>query len=174
VVNLAGVRGRRSILPREICGVVSNSGLSDPQGSKIAAQKSAEGIVGGCLSNRRRPERWKRQVGGAFSHWPSGSRCGGSQYRRRRAACDCSAFRRCSTVSSSRGAAGAATRVGPDVLGRELRLPAWALRASSGRQGAGALAQMVEELTRYLTGWRGYFGFCQTPSKVAPSWSGKT
>ncbi|HKG59159.1 MAG TPA: group II intron maturase-specific domain-containing protein, partial [Pyrinomonadaceae bacterium] len=23
---------------------------------------------------------------------------------------------------------------------------------------------MVAQLTRYLTGWRGYFGFCQTPS----------
>ena len=23
---------------------------------------------------------------------------------------------------------------------------------------------MVEQLGRYLTGWRGYFGFCQTPS----------
>ena len=23
---------------------------------------------------------------------------------------------------------------------------------------------MVEQLSRYLTGWRGYFGFCQTPS----------
>ena len=27
-----------------------------------------------------------------------------------------------------------------------------------------SLAQMVAELARYLTGWRGYFGFCQTPS----------
>ena len=23
---------------------------------------------------------------------------------------------------------------------------------------------MVAQLSRYLTGWRGYFGFCQTPS----------
>lgn len=26
------------------------------------------------------------------------------------------------------------------------------------------LERMVEELARYLRGWRGYFGFCQTPS----------
>ncbi|CAN7520423.1 hypothetical protein LJR220_004720 [Bradyrhizobium sp. LjRoot220] len=25
-------------------------------------------------------------------------------------------------------------------------------------------AQTVKELSAYLTGWRGYFGFCQTPS----------
>jgi group II intron reverse transcriptase/maturase len=27
-----------------------------------------------------------------------------------------------------------------------------------------SLAQMIEELARYLTGWRAYFGFCETPS----------
>jgi RNA-directed DNA polymerase len=27
-----------------------------------------------------------------------------------------------------------------------------------------SLAQIVEELSVYLTGWRGYFGFCETPS----------
>jgi RNA-directed DNA polymerase len=27
-----------------------------------------------------------------------------------------------------------------------------------------SLERMVEQLSRYLTGWRGYFGFCQTPS----------
>jgi RNA-directed DNA polymerase len=27
-----------------------------------------------------------------------------------------------------------------------------------------SLERMVEELARYLAGWRGYFGFCQTPS----------
>jgi RNA-directed DNA polymerase len=26
-----------------------------------------------------------------------------------------------------------------------------------------SLAQIIEELTPYLIGWRGYFGFCQTP-----------
>jgi len=36
-----------------------------------------------------------------------------------------------------------------------------------------SLAQMVEELSRYLTGWLGYFGFCQTPSvlKHLESWT---
>ena len=29
--------------------------------------------------------------------------------------------------------------------------------------GASACEQMVEQLTHYLIGWRGYFGFCQTP-----------
>ncbi len=27
-----------------------------------------------------------------------------------------------------------------------------------------SLKQIVKELSAYLTGWRGYFGFCQTPS----------
>jgi RNA-directed DNA polymerase len=27
-----------------------------------------------------------------------------------------------------------------------------------------SLSQMVQELTTYLTGWRGYFGYCETPS----------
>ena len=26
-----------------------------------------------------------------------------------------------------------------------------------------ALQQLIEDLTPYLIGWRGYFGFCQTP-----------
>ena len=35
-----------------------------------------------------------------------------------------------------------------------------------------SIEQMVEELGRYLTGWKGYFGFCQTPSvlKNLESW----
>src|SRR3981189_3647452 len=32
------------------------------------------------------------------------------------------------------------------------------------RTGGRSLAQIVNELSVYLTGWRGYFGFCQTPS----------
>jgi RNA-directed DNA polymerase len=32
------------------------------------------------------------------------------------------------------------------------------------RTGGQSLPQVVEELARYLTGWRGYFGFCETPS----------
>ena len=30
-----------------------------------------------------------------------------------------------------------------------------------------SLDRMVEQLSRYLTGWRGYFGFCETPSVFA-------
>jgi RNA-directed DNA polymerase len=30
-----------------------------------------------------------------------------------------------------------------------------------------SLPQMVEQLFRYLNGWRAYFGFCQTPSVLA-------
>jgi len=30
-----------------------------------------------------------------------------------------------------------------------------------------SLQRMVNELTVYLCGWRGYFGFCQTPSELA-------
>jgi RNA-directed DNA polymerase len=26
------------------------------------------------------------------------------------------------------------------------------------------MEQRIEELTQYLRGWRGYFGFCETPS----------
>jgi RNA-directed DNA polymerase len=34
------------------------------------------------------------------------------------------------------------------------------------------MGERLEELKRYLTGWRGYFGFCQTPSvlKELDSW----
>jgi len=34
------------------------------------------------------------------------------------------------------------------------------------RKGA-SMGTRIEELKRYLTGWRGYFGFCQTPSVLA-------
>ena len=35
-----------------------------------------------------------------------------------------------------------------------------------------SLKRMVEQLRQYLTGWRGYFGFCETPSvlKELDSW----
>ncbi len=32
-----------------------------------------------------------------------------------------------------------------------------------------SLAQLIEELAPYLIGWRGYFGFCQTP-ECSPTW----
>ena len=41
------------------------------------------------------------------------------------------------------------------------------------RKAKGAsMTQMIQELSRYLRGWRGYFGFCQTPSvlETLDSW----
>jgi RNA-directed DNA polymerase len=38
------------------------------------------------------------------------------------------------------------------------------VRETTRRTRGKSLAQIVEELARYLTGWRAYFGFCQTPS----------
>ena len=32
------------------------------------------------------------------------------------------------------------------------------------RTRGASLARIVDELSRYLVGWRGYFGFCETPS----------
>jgi RNA-directed DNA polymerase len=38
------------------------------------------------------------------------------------------------------------------------------IRELTKRNRGVSLERMVEELARYLAGWRGYFGFCQTPS----------
>jgi RNA-directed DNA polymerase len=38
------------------------------------------------------------------------------------------------------------------------------VRELTRRTGGRSLAQIVKELSVYLVGWRGYFGFCQTPS----------
>jgi len=38
------------------------------------------------------------------------------------------------------------------------------IRVLTKRNRGVSLEQMVQELRRYLIGWRGYFGFCQTPS----------
>ena len=38
------------------------------------------------------------------------------------------------------------------------------IRGMTRRLGRWSIEQMVRHLTRYLLGWRGYFGFCQTPS----------
>lgn len=43
----AGVQRRQLNLPQEICVAASKSGLSESQGLLSAAQKSAEGIIGG-------------------------------------------------------------------------------------------------------------------------------
>jgi RNA-directed DNA polymerase len=38
------------------------------------------------------------------------------------------------------------------------------VRELTRRTGGQSLSQVVKELSRYLVGWRGYFGFCETPS----------
>src|SRR5215468_10413313 len=38
------------------------------------------------------------------------------------------------------------------------------VRELTRRTGGKSLAQVAKELSTYLVGWRGYFGFCQTPS----------
>jgi RNA-directed DNA polymerase len=51
-------------------------------------------------------------------------------------------------------------RIAPQVIARlkgRIRELTWRTRGAS-------LAGIVEELSRYLVGWRGYFGFCETPS----------
>jgi RNA-directed DNA polymerase len=37
------------------------------------------------------------------------------------------------------------------------------VRELTSRTGGRSLEQVIPELSRYLTGWRGYFGFCETP-----------
>jgi RNA-directed DNA polymerase len=38
------------------------------------------------------------------------------------------------------------------------------VRGLTRRTGGRSLSQVAKELSRYLIGWRGYFGFCETPS----------
>ena len=51
-------------------------------------------------------------------------------------------------------------RIAPQALVRFKGRVRELTRRTSGR----ALAQTVKELSVYLIGWRGYFGFCETPS----------
>jgi RNA-directed DNA polymerase len=51
-------------------------------------------------------------------------------------------------------------RIAPQALTRFKARVRELTRRTCGRN----LAQIVKELSVYLTGWRGYFGFCQTPS----------
>jgi RNA-directed DNA polymerase len=51
-------------------------------------------------------------------------------------------------------------RIAPQALARFKARVRELTRRSRGR----SLAQIVKELSVYLIGWRGYFGFCQTPS----------
>jgi RNA-directed DNA polymerase len=53
-------------------------------------------------------------------------------------------------------------RIAPQVLARFKARVRELTRRSCGR----SLAQIVKELSVYLIGWRGYFGFCQTPSTL--------
>jgi RNA-directed DNA polymerase len=47
------------------------------------------------------------------------------------------------------------------------------VRELTRRTGGRSLAQVIKELSSYLSGWRGYFGFCQTPSvlRVLDQWT---
>lgn len=40
------------------------------------------------------------------------------------------------------------------------------VREPTARNGGRSLAQIIPELSRYLIGWRGYFGFCETPGEL--------
>jgi RNA-directed DNA polymerase len=51
-------------------------------------------------------------------------------------------------------------RIAPQVIARFKAKVLELTRRTGGR----SLAQIVKELSVYLIGWRGYFGFCQTPS----------
>jgi len=51
-------------------------------------------------------------------------------------------------------------RIAPQALARFKAKVRGLTRRTCGR----SLAQIAKELSRYLIGWRGYFGFCQTPS----------
>jgi RNA-directed DNA polymerase len=51
-------------------------------------------------------------------------------------------------------------RIAPQALARFKARVRELTRRTCGR----SLKQIVKELSVYLTGWRGYFGFCQTPS----------
>jgi RNA-directed DNA polymerase len=51
-------------------------------------------------------------------------------------------------------------RIAPQAIARLKARVRWLTRRTGGR----SLAQAIKELSIYLIGWRGYFGFCQTPS----------
>jgi RNA-directed DNA polymerase len=51
-------------------------------------------------------------------------------------------------------------RIAPQALARF----ASRVRALTRRQSGRSLEQTIDQLSVYLTGWRGYFGFCQTAS----------
>ena len=51
-------------------------------------------------------------------------------------------------------------RIAPQALARFKER----VRETTRRTRGARLEKIVEELSRYLIGWRGYFGFCETPS----------
>jgi RNA-directed DNA polymerase len=53
-------------------------------------------------------------------------------------------------------------RIAPQALARFKKR----VRELTRRVKSASLERIVEDLSRYLTGWRGYFGFCQTPSTL--------
>jgi RNA-directed DNA polymerase len=54
---------------------------------------------------------------------------------------------------------GSERRIAPKALGKFKAL----IRDMTRRTRGTSLAQLIKELKPYLIGWRGYFGFCQTP-----------
>jgi RNA-directed DNA polymerase len=54
---------------------------------------------------------------------------------------------------------GSERRIAPKALDRFKER----IREMTSRTRGLSLSQIIEELTPYLVGWRGYFGFCQTP-----------
>lgn len=62
-------------------------------------------------------------------------------------------------------------RIAPQALARFKARVRWQTR----RMGGKSLAQTIKELSTYLIGWRGYFGFCQTPSVLRrlDEWTGR-
>jgi RNA-directed DNA polymerase len=53
-------------------------------------------------------------------------------------------------------------RIAPQALARFRQR----VRETTRRRRGVSIGQIVEELRVYLTGWRGYFGFCETPSEL--------
>jgi len=51
-------------------------------------------------------------------------------------------------------------RIAPETIARFKHR----VRKTTRRTRGQSLVQIVKELSRYLNGWRGYFGFCETPS----------
>jgi len=62
-VDPAGVRGRRSNLPGEVCVMFRSRKLRAPRGALTVAQKSADGIVGQDVG--KASEALQRRKGGA-------------------------------------------------------------------------------------------------------------